>query len=128
MMAVKKFTLISLSAMPITNRSANFNNISLESFTRGQCIFKFLWKTKKMKSLFKNKDRNNHAIRRMLFTTARAAACQANMWAKLHVICKSASVNTKTPPNSQNLPDISIKTPITRSLGKSSLPPIPASI
>ena len=47
------------------------------------------------------------------------------MWAKLHAICKNASVNTKTPLNSPNLPDISVQTPIIRSLGKSSLPLIP---
>ena len=33
---------------------------SLQSFTKGQCKLKILWKTKKIKSLFNNKDKNKH--------------------------------------------------------------------
>ena len=51
---------------------------SLQSFTRGHCQFKDLWKTKKTKkveSLFNNKDRNNDLSNVIYHGTC---SCQAN--------------------------------------------------
>ena len=48
---------------------------SLQSFTRGQCKFKILWKTKKVKSLFKNKDKINHPSQVIYHGTC---SCQVN--------------------------------------------------
>ena len=46
-----------------------------QSFTKGKCKNKVLWKTKKMKFLFKNKDRNNHPSHVIYHSTC---SCQAN--------------------------------------------------
>ena len=120
-MTVKKFTLIFFFAMLITNRASNFKD--LYNHSPGDNVNSKSYGKQRKLSLF-SRTKTETTIRRMLFTTARAAA-KLTMWAKLHAICKNASVNTKTSLNSPNLPDISVQNPVTHSLGKSSLLLIP---
>ena len=95
---------------------------SLQSFTRGQYKFRVQWKTKKVKSLFKNKDRNNHPSRDIYHGTC---SCQANYVEETSRNLQERISEHEDTTNSPNLLHISVQTQITRSLGKSSLSLVP---